>query len=102
MHEHQKNTRNNRMSSFLPAELSQIEAFHRSLLNSQNPAETQQIETALTTFPSLATLQNPASGISPLMIAADRGSLPLTTLLINMGAPWNALDRFGKCAGELH
>jgi len=44
--------------------------------------------------------QNPTDGISPLMIAAQSGQLQTCQLLIDKGAPWNAVDRKGKCAGN--
>eukprot|EP00899_Mesostigma_viride_P012138 jgi/Mesvir1/20925/Mv07996-RA.1 len=39
-------------------------------------------------------------GTSPLMVAAAAGSEDIVALLLESGAPWNALDRKGRCAGE--
>jgi hypothetical protein len=44
--------------------------------------------------------QDEATGSSALMLAAGTGSLAMVSLLLSNGAPWNALDRRGKCAGE--
>mmetsp|Transcript_29023 Transcript_29023/g.69137 ORF Transcript_29023/g.69137 Transcript_29023/m.69137 type:complete len:420 (+) Transcript_29023:68-1327(+) len=48
----------------------------------------------------LAATQDPVTGLSPLMLAAKGGSCEICTLLLEAGAPWNAVDRFGKCAGD--
>lgn len=37
--------------------------------------------------------QRDSDGRSPLMAAAAAGSIPVLTLLLQEGAPWNALDR---------
>jgi len=47
-----------------------------------------------------ASLQDDKTGLSPLMIAAKCGHLELCQLLLEEGAPWNAIDRNGKCAGN--
>ena len=44
--------------------------------------------------------QDEASGESVLMRAAGQGHLAVVELLLERGAPWNALDRAGKCAGD--
>jgi len=48
----------------------------------------------------LAATQDQATGKSPLMIAAQYGHLDICQTLIDVGAPWNAVDRYGKCAGD--
>ena len=48
----------------------------------------------------LAAQQDPESGLSPLMLAAQNGHLDICRILLDAGAPWNALDRYGKCAGN--
>ena len=48
----------------------------------------------------LAAQQDPATGLSPLMLAAQNGHIDVCRVLLEAGAPWNALDRFGKCAGN--
>lgn len=52
------------------------------------------------TPPLIASLQDDQTGISPLMAAADAGHLELCRILLEYGAPWNAVDRRGKCAGN--
>mmetsp|Transcript_16464 Transcript_16464/g.21823 ORF Transcript_16464/g.21823 Transcript_16464/m.21823 type:complete len:438 (-) Transcript_16464:222-1535(-) len=49
---------------------------------------------------SIATQQEESTGISPLMAASQSGNAELCQLLIDYGAPWNAIDRHGKCAGN--
>ena len=50
--------------------------------------------------PLAAALQDQKTGISPLMAAAEAGHLELCKYLLEEGAPWNAVDRMGKCAGN--
>ena len=47
-----------------------------------------------------ACAQNEETGASALMYAAGRGSGEIVSLLLQYGAPWNAIDRKGRCAGE--
>ena len=44
--------------------------------------------------------QDLETGLSPLMAAAKSGSLELCRELLDKGAPWNAVDRQGQCAGN--
>lgn len=44
--------------------------------------------------------QDETSGASPLMAAAASGNGPLCQYLLEAGAPWNAVDRKGQCAGN--
>ena len=39
-------------------------------------------------------------GKSPLMAAAHAGHIEVLRLLLEAGAPWNAIDKQGRCAGE--
>ena len=48
----------------------------------------------------LASYQDPTTGTSPLMIASQYGHLHICQTLLDNGAPWNAIDRYGKCAGN--
>jgi len=50
--------------------------------------------------PLAAALQDDKTGVSPLMAAAEAGHFELCKLLLEEGAPWNAIDRMGKCAGN--
>ncbi len=46
------------------------------------------------------TYANPDDGVTPLMIAAETGNVPMITTLLEAGAPWNAQDKDGHTAGE--
>jgi protein arginine N-methyltransferase 2 len=48
----------------------------------------------------LAAQQTPTTGQSPLMVAAQHGHIDICQMLLDAGAPWNAIDRYGKCAGD--
>ena len=44
--------------------------------------------------------QDLETGLSPLMAASKVGNLALCRELLDKGAPWNAVDRQGQCAGN--
>jgi protein arginine N-methyltransferase 2 len=44
--------------------------------------------------------QADSTGRSVMMAAAGNGHAEMVRLLLQNGAPWNAIDRKGKCAGE--
>lgn len=44
--------------------------------------------------------QEVATGTSGLMAAAGANQAELVELMLQRGAPWNAVDRKGKCAGQ--
>lgn len=48
----------------------------------------------------LAAQQDQKTGLSPLMVASQYGHLEICQALLDAGAPWNAVDRHGKCAGD--
>ena len=48
----------------------------------------------------VACLQDETTGQSPLMVAAAAGYGPICIILLDHGAPWNAVDRNGQCAGN--
>ena len=48
----------------------------------------------------LAAQQDQTTGLSPLMLAATHGYIDICQALLQAGAPWNAVDRCGKCAGN--
>lgn len=56
---------------------------HRSLVTTADPC-----------------FQDESDGASVLMRAAGAGSMEAVEFLLARGAPWNALDRAGMCAGE--
>ena len=41
------------------------------------------------------------NGQNALMLAAAQGHTEVAARLLEAGAPWNALDREGHCAGDL-
>ena len=47
-----------------------------------------------------ASYQDPATGRSPLFAAAEADSVECVAVLLEAGAPWNATDRRGRCAGD--
>jgi protein arginine N-methyltransferase 2 len=48
----------------------------------------------------VAAQQDQITGISPLMVASQHGHIDICRALLDAGAPWNAVDRRGKCAGD--
>ena len=44
--------------------------------------------------------QEEEEGKSALMLAAEQGHADTVEALLERGAPWNALDRKGQCAGQ--
>ena len=47
-----------------------------------------------------ASFQRDSDGVSALMLAAGAGAGELVSTLLMYGAPWNAVDRHGLCAGQ--
>jgi protein arginine N-methyltransferase 2 len=47
-----------------------------------------------------ASYQDPVTGRSALFAAAEADSVECVALLLEAGAPWNATDRAGSCAGD--
>lgn len=47
-----------------------------------------------------SSFQEEEEGRSALMLAAEKGHMDVVVVLLERGAPWNALDRRGKCAGQ--
>jgi len=58
------------------------------------------VQAALNENSVYACQQDNETGLSPLMAAASVGNGALCGLLLDHGAPWNALDRNGRCAGD--
>ncbi|GBG64065.1 hypothetical protein CBR_g40511 [Chara braunii] len=44
--------------------------------------------------------QDEGNGTSALMLAASKGHVEVVRALLEAGAPWNALDQTGRCAGD--
>jgi type IV protein arginine methyltransferase len=47
-----------------------------------------------------AAFQRDSDGASALMLAAKNGHCTVLSLLLEDGAPWNAIDKQGHCAGD--
>jgi FOG: Ankyrin repeat len=79
-----------------------VQAMLQACADGNIPLVQSLIEESLqhSTPPLIASLQDENTGISPLMAAADAGHLDLCRILLEYGAPWNAVDRRGKCAGN--
>lgn len=69
------------------------------VLEAAGRGHAESLEEMLDCNGELASFQDDA-GVSALMRAAGAGSLDCVRLLLDRGAPWNALDRQGRCAGE--
>ena len=72
----------------------------RIKIQENNKKSIKSIEVEIHKDPNLATLQNPDTGESALMVASKSGHLDIVKLLLAEGAVWNALDEHGKCAGN--
>jgi protein arginine N-methyltransferase 2 len=59
-----------------------------------------EIDSLLMENAMYARQQDETTGKSPLMAAAEAGFVEICKLLLDHGAPWNALDRFNQCAGN--
>ena len=58
------------------------------------------VQQSVAQHPLYAVQQDDATGRSPLMMAAGAGHMELCEYLLQEGAPWNAVDRQGLCAGD--
>ena len=58
------------------------------------------IQALVSENPLYACQQDDTTGQSPLMVASAVGNLTLVQHLLEAGAPWNAVDRKGQCAGN--
>ena len=58
------------------------------------------IQTLVNEDSELVSHQDFETGLSPLMAAAKVGNAALCQQLLESGAPWNAIDRRGQCAGN--
>ena len=73
----------------------------RSMLNACQSGDVQSVEALIREDPIYAAQQDLESGMSPLMVAAAVGNGHLCQTLLEAGAPWNAINRQGQCAGNL-
>jgi type IV protein arginine methyltransferase len=61
-----------------------------------------QVQSIVDTYGDLyASQQVDATGCAPLMAAASGGFAHICHYLLQQGAPWNAVDRYGQCAGNV-
>ncbi len=71
-----------------------------NMLEACSSGKLHVVETLLKENPIYASQQDMETGASPLMAAANAGNLALCQYLLEAGAPWNAVDRQGQCAGN--
>eukprot|EP00529_Nitzschia_sp_RCC80_P023267 CAMPEP_0113444748 /NCGR_PEP_ID=MMETSP0014_2-20120614/2828_1 /TAXON_ID=2857 /ORGANISM="Nitzschia sp." /LENGTH=476 /DNA_ID=CAMNT_0000335773 /DNA_START=192 /DNA_END=1622 /DNA_ORIENTATION=- /assembly_acc=CAM_ASM_000159 len=73
----------------------------RQMLEAVSQNNLVVVDQLLTENPMYARQQLDETGQSPLMVASSAGNLVLVQKLLDeYGAPWNALDRQGLCAGD--
>ncbi len=72
----------------------------KDMLEACSSGKLHVVETLLKENPVYASQQDMETGASPLMAAATAGNLALCQYLLEAGAPWNAIDRQGQCAGN--
>lgn len=72
----------------------------RSMVEACGKGDIPLIEQLVQENSLYACQQDESTGQSPLMAAAAVGNGGLCQSLLEMGAPWNALDRNGRCAGN--
>lgn len=73
--------------------------WNEKLLQACKSGDTAEFDTCLANK-AQAYFQDTETGASALMIAAENGHACLVKKLLEKGAPWNAIDRAGRCAGE--
>lgn len=71
-----------------------------SMLEACKSGNRQVVEALISENPVYACQQENEFGKSPLMAAAEAGNVDICQLLLEYGAPWNAVDRHGQCAGN--
>lgn len=69
-------------------------------LNAIETGDTKSVEEFLVGKTIPAHFQNPNNGTSALMVAAKNGHHDIVSLLVQYGAPWNAIDQYGNSAGD--
>jgi protein arginine N-methyltransferase 2 len=72
----------------------------KRLLAACKAGEEESVTKLLDEDKAPAYYQDPSDGMSCLMGAAQGGHEAIVGALLGAGAPWNALDRRGRCAGE--
>jgi protein arginine N-methyltransferase 2 len=72
----------------------------RTMIEACSAANMPTIQQLMRENSEYACQQDESTGISPLMAASKAGHLELVHMLLDEGAPWNAIDRNGQCAGN--
>jgi protein arginine N-methyltransferase 2 len=72
----------------------------KSMIEACSAASMHVIQELIAEQPMYACQQDEETGASPLMAAAAVGNGALCQYLLEAGAPWNAVDRHGQCAGN--
>jgi type IV protein arginine methyltransferase len=72
----------------------------RRMIDACACADMTTIQTLVDEDSALVSHQDFETGLSPLMAAAKVGNAALCQQLLDSGAPWNAIDRRGQCAGN--
>lgn len=71
-----------------------------AMLEACKSGNRQVVEALISENPVYAYQQENEFGKSPLMAAAGAGYVDICQLLLEYGAPWNAVDRYAQCAGN--
>lgn len=72
----------------------------RTIIEACKTGNMEVIDALVSESPTFAAQQELETGQSPLMVAASYGNGNLCQYLLEAGAPWNAIDRQGQCAGN--
>jgi type IV protein arginine methyltransferase len=72
----------------------------QKMLQACASGDTDTVASLVAEHPLYARQQDDATGKSPLMVASEVGHIHLVQYLLDQGAPWNAVDRCGQCAGN--
>jgi len=72
----------------------------QQMLQACSSGDTNTISNLVEEHYLYARQQDQETGRSPLIVASMTGNVAVVQYLLERGAPWNALDRFGQCAGN--
>lgn len=72
----------------------------RKMIDACGSGDMATIQELVQQDPLYVSQQDFETGLSPLMAAAKSGNALLCQQLLDQGAPWNAVDRQGQCAGN--
>ena len=88
------------MEACASGEVSKVKSLLDNTANDAENGKTNEVGNNADERRILAAQQDPNTGLSPLMIAAKQGHLDVCLALLEVGAPWNAIDQYGQCAGN--